>query len=158
CGYTSHLQSKSIGRMALLAYRPSSKRIFLPCSQRLRMRSDFAAVYDQISHEDVRDPGEIFKRICVAIFIANQPDISEFILTTLRLLQSNSCNAYEVNELTFIPLLALRRTQSLEEQYMPLLALATIPALYNLGVLRAATIINPGDEITDNYGHYYLIK
>ncbi|XP_040579465.1 SET and MYND domain-containing protein 4 [Lepeophtheirus salmonis] len=197
CGYTNLLQSKSIGRMALLVYRTLIKTGFeqvLSTSKNEERNpkydaKDFTSVFEQISHEDVRDPGEIFKRLCVAIFITNalrcksfypislvqscigpaffeQPDIIEFILTTLRLLQSNSCNAYEVNELNIYQSTCSTENSELGGAIYTTISLSnhscvpntTRNSHSNLGILRAATIISPGDEITDNYGHYYLIK
>ena len=75
----------------------------------------------QVTHEDERDPGEVFKRACIGLYLTHhlnlagffpssytteQPlfDVSNHEVVTIvtlivRHLQSCSCNAYEIDEL-----------------------------------------------------------
>ena len=70
-----------------------------------------------MTHEELRDPGDAFKRSCIAIYMTHHLNLAGFfpkyetpffdvkngnvvtiITLVLRHLQSCSCNAYEINE------------------------------------------------------------
>ena len=130
CGVITLLQEEDIGKMALLVFRilvragldsPGLK--FEEGSAKATYDSkDYNCVYQQCSHEELRDPGDLFKRIFTSLFMVNllsksyffgqekanifdpeNKDVIGIVRLAMRHLQSCSCNAYEIGEMRRIP-------------------------------------------------------
>merc|ERR1711962_698444 len=83
----------------------------------------------------------------------------------LHHLQSCSCNAYEIGEMVEVGG-HLDENLQLGGAVYPTVSLSnhncnanTVRnSLGNVCIVRAASTIQPGQEVTDNYGHYFQVK
>ena len=191
CGQLDLLQDEELGRMALMVYRilitaGLDKLMEVSKGQKSKNPTydseDYCSVFDQVTNEEFREPGDLFKRNFMAFYLVNrlriigflpdqkpffQPENSEAVTLiglAIRHLQSCSCNAYEIGEMRHgrsgdenLQLGgAVYATVSLSNHHC--VANTARNNVLNHCVVRAAKTILPGDEISDNYGHYYQVK
>lgn len=198
CGLLERLLDQDIGRLALLVYRLVVKTGLDTCLETLKAdltkmekdavydSCDYRAAFLQVTHEELRDPGDLFKRSAIALYLVHHlrlggffPDqdakffradnekmvgVAQIIVGHL---QSCSCNAYEIGELvrgfgTGLPDCnielggAVYTNVSLSNH-----SCAPNTIRGNVGstcIVRSACTIRKGEEVTDNYGHFFQIK
>ncbi|CAG0889173.1 unnamed protein product [Darwinula stevensoni] len=190
CPTLSLLVDEEIGCMALLAFRVvlnAGLQQILSSDEPAEEKEPFpSGVYDPrslsvvkrlVSHEKERPAGDLFKRTVTAVFLLNCLEIGGLFqdedgesaqnrvgALLLRLLQSLSCNAYEISELWV-------RNEEVSRGERVQIGGAVYPTVSLLNhscdpnVIRishgsscavvAIQPIQPGHEILDNYGYVF---